>query len=242
MSELHRLQVEVRLKGMVCVAGPGRPHPVADRVVALDERGEPYLPASTVRGRLRAHLERLLRAYNEPVCTPPRPSRMCPHAGLKDVPNGYCLACSLFGSPWREAAVLCSDFRVVNGHFDGETGDAWKGLMVLRTGVGIGRKLGSVREERLFFTEAVPPMAGQGALRFIGEIEARADRPEIGWLVAAMALVTHLGGQKARGLGRVSMRVCSVSRWGTGSEWVSLDADRFCREVVSLALPGPVIR
>lgn len=239
MSELFRLQVEVRLQGMLCVGGPGRPHPVADRVVALDEQGLPYLPASTVRGRLRAHLERLLRAYDRPVCEPPRPARMCPHAALKGVSDGYCVACKLFGSPWREAAVLCSDFRLADGVQAGVQPGADRLVpTVLRTEVGIARKLGTVSEGRLFFTEAVPQGTEQEPVRFVGEMEARADRSEIGWLVAAMALVTHLGGQKGRGPGRVSIRLAGVSWWKGGSEWVALDADGFGKEVVNLALPG----
>jgi CRISPR/Cas system CSM-associated protein Csm3 (group 7 of RAMP superfamily) len=111
-------------------------------------------------------------------------------------------------------------------------------MMVVRTGVGIGRKLGTVREERLFFTEAVPHAAGGDELRFAGEMEVRADRAAIGWLVAAMRLVTHLGGQKGRGLGRVELAVCEVQRWDAGRGWLSLDAARFCEEVVALALPG----
>lgn len=237
MDELVRLRVEVRLHSMLHVAGPGQPRPLVDRTVAVDEQGVPYLPASSVRGRVRAHLERLLRACGLPVCTPPRPARMCPHAGLEGTVDGYCLACRLFGSPWRDAAVTVGDFRLVRGSCGAES-ETWERMMVVRTGVGIMRKLGTVREERLFFTEAVPHAAGGDELRFAGEMEVRADRAAIGWLVAAMRLVTHLGGQKGRGLGRVELAVCEVQRWDAGRGWLPLDAARFCEEVVALALPG----
>lgn len=238
MSEFFRLTVEVRLLGMVHVAGPGRVRPLVDRAVVVDEQGVPYLPASTVRGRLRAHLERLLRAYGLPVCTPPRPARMCPHAGLVGTADGYCLACQLFGSPWRDAAVLCDDFRAEVQGPDAAEKRAWEQMMVVRSGVGIGRKLGTVWEERLFFTEAVPSYTGGEGVSFVGEIEARADWVAVGWLVAAMRLVTHLGGQKGRGLGRVGLAVRTVRRQEAGGNWVALEAAPFCEEVVALALAG----
>lgn len=242
MSALFRLDTEVVLKGMLHVAGLGRPRPLVDRCVAVDEHGVPYLPASSVRGRVRAHLERLLRARGLPVCAPPRPERMCPHARLEGTEDGYCLACRLFGSPWRDAAVVCDDFRPEPVAVAGTAEDGmWERTMVVRTSVGIGRKLGTVREERLFFTEALPRvMAGEG-LRFAGTMEVRAEPGELGWLVAAMRLVTHLGGQKGRGLGRVELRVTGVARWD-GRDWVSEDPERFCEEVVGLALAGGAAR
>ncbi len=237
MGELVRLRVEARLRGMLHVAGPGRPRPLVDRTVAVDEQGVPYLPASSVRGRVRAHLERLLHALGLPACTPPRPALMCPHAGLEGTVDGYCLACRLFGSPWREAAVTVEDFRLLPGPYIPE-GGGWEKVMVVRSGVGIGRKLGTVREERLFFTEAVPRAVGDEELRFAGEMEVRAEPEVVGWLVAATRLVTHLGGHKARGLGRVELVISGAERWDAGRGWISLDAASFCEEVIRLALPG----
>mgnify|MGYP000123796775 CR=1 FL=1 len=242
MLALFRLDTEVVLKGMLHVAGLGRPRPLVDRCVAVDEHGVPYLPASSVRGRVRAHLERLLRAWGLPVCAPPRPERMCPHACLEGTEGGYCLACRLFGSPWRDGAVVCEDFRPQGGPGSGGAEPhTWDGLMVVRTGVGIGRKLGTVREERLFFTEALPRVIAGEGLRFGGALEVRAEPAELGWLVAAMRLVTHLGAQKGRGLGRVELRVTGVARWD-GRDWVSEDPGRFCEEVVGLALAGGAAR
>ncbi|ACA60300.1 protein of unknown function DUF324 [Candidatus Desulforudis audaxviator MP104C] len=238
MNEVWRLTVEVRPLGMLHVAGPGRPRPLVDRTVAVDARGRPYLPASSVRGRVRAHLERLLRAYGLPVCTPPRPQHMCPHAGLAGTSDGYCLACRLFGSPWRAGAVTVNDFYPV-GVFEATEAE-WERNMVVRTGIGISRKLGTVREERLFFTEAVP---GDDALRFRGTLEARAERAVVGWLVGTLGLVTHLGGQKGRGLGRVELDVSGVAVWTPGRGWEEMtehEVESFCREVVSLALAGTV--
>ncbi|MGB9886313.1 MAG: RAMP superfamily CRISPR-associated protein [Moorellales bacterium] len=242
MSELYRLRVEIRVATMLCVGGPGRPHPLADQVVAVDEQGRPYVPASTVRGRLRAHLERLLWAYGQPVCNPPRPAHMCPHAGLQDVPGGYCRACRLFGSPWREGSIRVGDFHLAGGTGPG-SGSHPPVRTVVRTGVGIGRRLATVAEGKLFFTEAVVGGMEEDAARFVGEIGVMADhRGEIGWLMAAMSLVSHLGGHKGRGLGRVSMELGAVSRWLGGSEWEPLDATQFRREVVDLALSGAVVR
>src|SRR5947207_1365641 len=99
MDEAFRITLTAHAATALHLTGPGRTLALVDRPLQLDEIGLPVLPGSSVRGRVRVHLERLLRGLGRTVCTPPRPDRMCPHYD-----GGYCLVCKLFGSPGLEAA------------------------------------------------------------------------------------------------------------------------------------------
>ncbi len=219
-----RINIEVKTLTDFHTLGPGRTLPLLDRPIQVDGSGCPIIPGSLIRGRVRAHLERLLRARGRPVCRPPAPQNMCPHnqevvGKLAPTGDPYCLACRIFGSAWRDSGVVFSDF-----HLDGELQE-----FPTRTGVGISRRLGTVQAERLFLTETAPP-----GLRFTGKAEGWLTREEAGWLLAAIRLVTHLGGGKSRGLGQVQIALVSVEQWDEGKgEWVKVNPEDLIEEALS---------
>ena len=58
----------------------------------------------------------------------------------------------------------------------------------------------------------------------------------MGWLLAATGLVTHLGGSKARGLGRVQLQVRTLSCWDAESRaWAEVDPQALVKEVMERA-------
>ncbi|ACX52116.1 protein of unknown function DUF324 [Ammonifex degensii KC4] len=236
MGKLWLLKLEIEFEGMLHIGGTGSPQLLVDRTVVLDKEGWPYLPASTVRGRLRACLERLLKTLNQPVCSPPYPEFMCPQGYPEE---NYCPACRLFGSPWRQGALYFRDFVLDPKPGEAEIAE----LRLIRTGIGIDRRRNTVEEERLFFTEVVSPSAGEKELRFVGEVELREDAPELlGWLLASLRLVTHVGGQKSRGLGRARIEVSEIKSWDPERGWVAVsDVKRFAEEVIEHALSGAAL-
>ncbi|HIC92882.1 MAG TPA: hypothetical protein EYP09_01335 [Anaerolineae bacterium] len=225
MAERSRWRITLQVETLTDfhTLGPGRTLPFLDRPIQLDYRGHPIIPGSLVRGRVRTYLERLLRVKGKPVCRPPMPQNMCPHnqevtEKLATIGECYCLACRIFGSAWRESEVVFSDF-----HLDGEL----EGLST-RTGVGISRTLGTVQAERLFSTETAP-----FGLRFVGRAEGWLSREEAGWLVAAIKLVTHLGGDKSRGLGEVKIALVQAERWDPKEEkWVEESPQDLIEEAI----------
>jgi len=225
MKERWRFSLIAELETAFHTLGPGRTLPLIDRALQVDVQGNPMIPASSVRGRIRAHLERLLRATKHPVCCPPRPERMCPHAGVvTDVEDPYCLACHIFGSPWRDSAVFFQDLHLVDAARGSET------VLAQRVGVGINRWLGSAQEQRLYFTETT----SGGGLRFSGDGEGWLTREEMGWFLAALSMVRHLGGDKARGLGRVRLSVENLARWSEADgQWVLQDPKELLGEVIA---------
>lgn len=225
MTDRLRIVLEAELHSPLHILGPGRTVALVDRPVELDTQGYPFIPASSIRGRLRVHLERLLRQMGYPVCTPPAPEQMCPHAGYDD----YCLACRVFGSPWRPSGIVNDDLRLVA---PGSTSPDL--LRSERTSVGINRRLGTAQAERLFSLEAVAAGSGNTRLTFEGEMVGRLTAEEAGWLLAAVPLVAHLGGSKARGLGEVSLRVKEAA-WRREGRWLPADVQRLMEEVLDHA-------
>jgi len=210
------------------IGGPGHTLPLVDRSVEVDEMGLPFIPASSFRGRVRAHLERLLKAFGKPVCTPPRPDLMCPHnPAVTQKGERFCLACRIFGSAWRLSPVIFSDLELVEDY-----GLLEKGPWV-RTGASIDRRLGTAEEQRLFAIEAVPPQVKDTALVFQGVIEGQLSREDLGWLVASLRMVTHLGGGKARGLGRVQVEIEEVQTWDKDKKvWKKADWQALVKEAL----------
>jgi CRISPR/Cas system CSM-associated protein Csm3 (group 7 of RAMP superfamily) len=196
---LFEIDIEVKLQSDLHTTGPGRVLPLVDRSIEVDAKGNPVIPAASFRGRTRAQLERLLDALGEQVCSPPDPEKMCPHSKPGSLPDKYCRACSIFGNAWRQTQVFFSDLSIgepVGVH--------------TRTGIGINRMLNTVEEQRLFVIEAVP----QVSTIFSGKVEGCLSREDLAWLLASIRSLTHLGGGKGRGLGRVcvhikALRLCS---------------------------------
>ncbi|MCD6508623.1 hypothetical protein J7M22_18635 [Candidatus Poribacteria bacterium] len=178
------------------ISGPGESLPLIDRCIQVDHRGIPLIPASSLRGRIRAHLERLARSFGHPICTPPRPDLTCPHNPHVPPP---CLACRIFGSNWFRSEISFTDMIPIS--YPEAPPPPW-----YRTGVGINRYTGTVREERLFVTQVLP--AKEMLLRC--EIEGELEEEELGWLIAACRTVNHIGGEKARGMGRIELKVKSL--------------------------------
>lgn len=213
---IFRMRLTATARGPLHTRGPGRVLPLVDATIEVDAAGNPVIPGSSVRGRVRAHFERLLRALGQPVCQPPNPETMCPHLDLS-LGGGYCLACQVFGSAWLPGSVAFDDLTM-------PPEPAAPNLMPVRTGVSISRKLASAEAERLFVTEVADPTAVSGDLQFEGEVTGDLSRLHIGWLLAAIRMVTCLGGGKARGFGEVKLEVSSIETWDAASrKWVSLE-------------------
>lgn len=228
-----RITLQAQLLSPLHIAGPGRNVALVDRTIELDSRNFPIIPASTARGRIRVHLERLLKTLKQPVCTPPTPEQMCPHCwgrATHSPPDLVCIACQLFGNPWRHARVLNDDLLFVDeagGELDPDL------LRMERTALAISRHLGTAQAERLYTTESTTTHSNGRALHFVGCMSGTLSDRELGWLLAAVRLVTHAGGSKARGLGQLQLTASQVERWN-GKQWQTVaDLEHLISEVLS---------
>ncbi|MEM2469252.1 MAG: RAMP superfamily CRISPR-associated protein [Candidatus Jordarchaeales archaeon] len=100
------------------------------------------IPASTLKGALRAYFTALANSDRRRSCTSPRPEEMVEeHAGLE----GKCLSCDVFGGPEVEGKAVFYD--------------ALADDVTPQTGVGIAidRETGTVKEGFLYTYEFLPP-------------------------------------------------------------------------------------
>lgn len=217
----HRLIVTADL---VCVtglrvgAGTSALLPTATDLPVVMAEGRPYIPGSSLRGVLRAHVERIVRTL-EPAagkgrgaCDPLNELAWCiPGAEMRRLRSEArqrktdgddwlaervwelsCRVCRVFGSPWLASRVRVTDLFCSNG-----------ARPVVRDGVAIDREKEAVRNK--FDFEVVPPGS-----RFGLEIVAENLAPEeLGLLWLGLRELEAgripVGGFKGRGLGRVAL-------------------------------------
>jgi len=111
MNEL-KVEMTFALETPLHVAGDRLAFGV-DRAIYLDPRAgkteRPAIPATTLKGVLRYHVEALLRAKGHDVCEAPRPDRMCPRAG-----KSTCMVCEVFGSPRIKSRLIFQEIVLLS--------------------------------------------------------------------------------------------------------------------------------
>jgi len=115
--------------------GSGKPEVEVGQVdmpVLTDPNGQPYIPGSSLKGRVRAEAERIARQKGMVVCYPPKVDNMC---GSKGNINALCICCRIFGTAGNVSVASKVKFR-----------DAYPldtvGALLERTGIAIDRETG----------------------------------------------------------------------------------------------------
>jgi hypothetical protein len=146
---------------------------------------------------------------------------MCPHAGLS-LPNGQkvCRVCQIFGSAWYPSPVVFEDLHLLERP---ESEDSEQRVQEQRIQVSISRRLATAQAERLFISETASWQANE-KLRFGGRITGYLDTIQAGWLLIALTRVTHVGGDKASGLGRAEIHPIKWQWWDeTRARWQKVE-------------------
>ena len=174
---------------------------LVDRTVVRDAVERPFIPGSTVKGRLRFFAERLLASGAVPA-----PLRVHgqgrPHCKSF---SGACTLCRLFGNPSLPSLVRVGEAAL---------GEPWRSPIEalikvnrnpvvrpdveIRPGIAVSRRRRTVLPDHLFFDEAVP-----AGVRFEGTLvlDGAVSKGEEAFLVATGAFVDALGARKAAGRG-----------------------------------------
>ncbi len=173
---------------------------LVDRTVMRDASGVPFIPGSTVKGRLRFFAERLLSG---------------------DLPTGYrfhgtgkphckssagaCTLCKLFGNPSLPSRVRVGQAAL---------GEPWRSIVVallaadpnpvvrpdveIRPGIALSRLRRTTLQDHLFLDEAVP-----AGLQFEGRlfVDGSVTMEEEAFLHGVGAVIDALGARKATGRG-----------------------------------------
>lgn len=184
---------------------------LVDQTTVRDAAGVTFIPGATVKGRLRSICKRL--ALSTDAHYQSAGTAICQVQGDIDSaaamcknPNAKCLICSIFGSPLFPSPYRFSDFvlqtadadaiRLRNGfRLMGPKADAeWL------TRVRKNRYTNVAEAQALFCLEQA---AGQ-AKKFIGAMTGPVLPPlEEKLLKDGLRALTHLGGGRSRGLGKI---------------------------------------
>ncbi|MFQ5633183.1 MAG: RAMP superfamily CRISPR-associated protein [bacterium] len=201
----------VTLTGAMSI-NSGFPRGMVDRTVVRGLDALPYLPASTLKGRVRDMAERLSQSLDIPICHAPNPEAMCP---AKNGINGdRCIVCRTFGAPgvssksgqtglvWRDARLSEENGKPLSKDMT----QSPHNLFYERTQVQLSRPSGVALAKHLFTSEnTLERLNFKGRIR--GWMDSKLVRenniPEnLVLLCAALKLLSYVGSGKSRGLGR----------------------------------------
>lgn len=214
-----RLENRVIIRGHLVLEsalhiGTGRALFHTDAPVMRDPEGRPFIPGSSLKGALRAAIERIgvnIDNLDPPDWVGPAKwdaclsnhedaertfrTRLREERGfnrLAEWRKAVCPACRLFGSPVSASKVRVRDLPVR---------EPWLGELELRDGVAIDRDTETARDQRKFDYEAVPAQT-QFELEIVAENLDQAEQCllAIGLHELSAGLV-RLGGRVSRGLG-----------------------------------------
>jgi CRISPR/Cas system CSM-associated protein Csm3 (group 7 of RAMP superfamily) len=174
---------------------------LVDRTVVRDAAGVPFIPGSTVKGRLRFFAERALHSgvlpsgyrfhgTGKPHCKNLAAAcTLCKLFGNSSIPAFVRVGQAVMGEPWRSLVVsLLASGRNPVVRPDVE----------IRPGIALSRRRRTTLLDHLFLEEAVPAgLEFEGRLALAGSITPA----EEAFLVGVGALVDALGARKATGRG-----------------------------------------
>jgi len=210
----EKLEKRLILEGVIEAVTPlhigaGKPEMEIEEVdmpILRAPDGVPYIPGSSLKGKLRSELEKIAKAKGLEVCTPPNVNDMC--GASKRSPQDLCIGCRVFGTAGRSLSVA-SKVKLRDA-YPLEPVEA----MLERHGTAIDRSTGTVSRAALYKTEAVP-----AGTRFGFELVAEnLEEDELRYLKAALKSVedSALGGASSRGFGKIRFALETLRERGPG--------------------------
>lgn len=175
-----------------------------DAVMTTDARGYPYVPGSSLKGRLRFYLRQLLPVL---VTGEKLDEALVALFGSKEQSGALFFDNCAVTQDWEELFKEALDGTVRPALARSQAAV----LSQRQTNVMISRLRGVALERHLFTVESAP-----AHLAFAGRIHGQVDGAgamakgyplHICLLVAAIRACTHLGGRKSRGLGRCRLEI-----------------------------------
>ncbi|MCQ3933164.1 MAG: hypothetical protein DPW16_22170 [Chloroflexi bacterium] len=190
-----QIRLKLTMQSPLHIGGETRLNTSADKPLLKTVDGLPYIPATTLKGRLRHTLEQILHSdfVNLYQLGPLSDNMM----GSPDTVH------YLFGSPQQESRVYFEDLYlsgppVILDAFLTRRGKAFPTTMI-RTGVGINRRRRVAQDQILYSTEVFAPGID---LEFSGSVTALVDDEALIYLLmAGLRFIEQIGSQRSRGFG-----------------------------------------
>jgi len=171
------------------------------RTVERDADGLAYIPASSLKGRVRRACEQVARQAGLRVCSAPHPNGMC------SAHKQACLVCRVFGMPGQGSDLHWRDARLVDVYQRAfETNR--EAQFYPRTQVQLSRTLGIAAPDHLFTSEfAVENLCFESSIAGRLDVTPIAGEDSVGGyelllLLAGLRLVSTVGSGSSRGAGQ----------------------------------------
>lgn len=221
----YRFEGDLELKTPLRLSS-GRADDRTDAPFMRDRAGVPYIPGSSLRGGIRAELERILAAvgpaaagvsgcalFTTEGCDTkveqfhkqrqveemgPVDFRAVDRKMMQFVEDSLCDVCKLFG-----VSLFASRLQIRDAY--PETKAIAASYSAIRDGVGIDRDTGTAREGVKFNYEVIEPGPVFGFWMQVENL-TDADRALIKVIIALLRDGLHLGGKQAAGLGLVKLK------------------------------------
>jgi len=174
------------------------------QTVERDAEGFVYIPASSIKGRVRHASEQLAQRVGLDVCQAPQPGGMC------SAHKKACLICRVFGAPGRASHLRWHDAHLHDDYRQTFETDL-DAQVYARTQVQLSRSLGTAVPNRLFTSEfAIEDLRFESSIAGYLEITPiDGDDSKGGYelllLLAGLRLVNTIGGGASRGAGRCTI-------------------------------------
>jgi len=162
----------------------------------------PYIPGSSIKGALRAYVERILRSEGQEVHDP------WDWDSIEREKEEPCLVCRLFGNTYWSSHIYVFDAYPLT-----------KPRLEVKTGVGIDRFLGGAKARVLYDEEYVAPGCRWNFKMKIFNVDLREDSEEArlvkSCLKALCAGLIQLGARKSTGMGLIKLlaKETRVNEW-----------------------------
>jgi CRISPR-associated protein Csm3 len=192
-----KFEVELIFSTPPNIGSGGQEGALADRGFIKARDGWPYIPATTLKGRLRHAVERVARGLGEQVCDTHH--KMCRER------TEACPVCRVFGSPWLPGPLRFTDLTLSGPSILVEQRKNQQHPQYARRyGVGINRRRRVAGDHLLYTTELFKPGV---EVTFSGTLHGSINTEDTAWLVAGFNMLPHMGSAKSTGLGWLTAEV-----------------------------------
>lgn len=178
-----------------------------DSPILVDHAGRPYIPGSSFKGALRAHIEGFIRTIiPDAAKDPSQPEYQQAYdqliqddKSLEDILQMSCWTSQMFGSPAFASRINVCDLTIEE--------KTWFDQTEIRRGMGIDRDTLTGVSQTAYNYEAIPPFTAFS-------MQLRAENMD-DWMLGALLLGLKafergdilMGGYRSRGLGSVKLQM-----------------------------------
>ncbi len=219
----HRLKLELSISfSSRWHFGSGEGSFLANRLLARDSRGRPFIPGSTLKGVIRESCEKLSRTLKFPH--PADPHHTDPRFAYKPLDEVLSPVDRLFGNKYEEGGLFFRNAFPVKGSVH---------AVFNQSRIQMHRQIGTAKSGHLFTSEyGMPVTAGPArpCIEFRTDIDGyhrnlawlEEDDPPYAYclLLAAIRLVSRIGGDKSTGSGYLTDNITAKSMVYNGRDIV----------------------